>query len=228
MVGEELFDKIGAAGEAVGQIGQGSFGSLTPVLDKIYLALQIIIPAVIVVALVLIFWKMFLQFKINVRIVKKSGGKIVDIINDRAKFVVDEQGKRKLVLWKTREGKEGKSIPIPEMYYKYKMGRKDYYDLSMDDNGNLHPNELIDSDEHLSSFIKPIPQERKAWDRYEDKLIIEKFKKKDWLEKYGNLAVISILSVTVILVMFFMFKFVGDSFYQLAQSILQLSTACGL
>lgn len=223
-----VFDKIGGFGDSLNDVGVGNLGSLTPLLDKMWVWAQIFFWVVVVIAAVMVFWKFYIQFNKRIRIVKKSGGKIVDIIHDKAKVVVDAQGKRKLVLWKTREGKEQKTLPIPLLEYKYKCGKNDYYDLWMDDNGNLHPMEIGDIEKEDLIFVKPKPQERKAWDRYEDKIIEEKYRKKDWIDKYGTLATTTVLGTVVILTMFFMFQMLGKGLNNLAGSIVQVSTACGL
>ena len=85
-------------------------------------------------------YKFFLQYKVKLTIYKRVGTGSIEIINDMAKIETDEQNKTKLVLYKTKKGKNLRcTLPVPEAKYKGKKGKSDHYTLWLDDNMELHP-----------------------------------------------------------------------------------------
>ena len=83
------------------------------------------------------FFVYYFLFRFNIRVsIKKYGarGKLVDIKKDVARVVVDKQGKKKLSLFKMR-----KTTPLPNLTYRQKIGKYDYYEFVEDDNGELYP-----------------------------------------------------------------------------------------
>jgi len=95
-----------------------------------------------------------MQYNKKVRILTKHGGNVIDMKFDIAKEIIDQQGKRKLVLWNTRKGKYAVTCPVPHQKYRYKVGKKDFYDLWLDDNKNVHPIDLE---------VVTLKEELKAW-----------------------------------------------------------------
>ncbi len=174
----------------------------------------------------LIFYKLYLQYKIKVRVIIRSGGNIIDIKNDKAKLIEDEHGKKKLQLWTLKYGKKALTCPIPSQEYKYKSGKNDYYDLVLDDNFELHPNELMNYSSEDKIFVKPRPQELRAWRRMEEELINKKYTLK---EKWKELLLPAMFIGTIVicfLILYFMFKEVGSGMKEIANAFAEVSKSC--
>jgi hypothetical protein len=82
----------------------------------------------------ILFYKFYLQYGILARVRIMSGSKIIDIKDDRAKKYKDKHGKWKLELFKLK-----KTLPLPDQRFKFKKGKKDYYELWMGEDRELHP-----------------------------------------------------------------------------------------
>lgn len=185
----------------------------------------------------IIFYKYWLQYKINITIKTRLGGS-QEIKQDKAKIVEDEQGKKKLILLKTRRGKTALTCPVPAGIYKSKVGRKDHYELWLDDNFQLHPighpqTEFYDSEGNVVNLepeqapqLKLRPQERDAWARYESKRIAEKYKSKDLLMQYLPAGILFIAMITAFLIWFFAVGELGDGMAQIATQLAQVASAC--
>lgn len=224
MAVEGLLDKIsgGVQGLAKGKIGiPGGVGG------TIMFWFRTVFWVGVVVFVGLIIWKFVLQYNIRIRVLVRSGGKLVDIKHDRAKVVEDEQGKRKLVLWKMRKGKSQLTTPVPSQSYKYKCGRQDYYDLWLDDNFVLHPVEISeDLSEDEEGLLRPRPQERNAWSRMEADLINKKYESREkWREFILPVMFMGTL-IICFLVLFFMFKELGAGLGDLAGAFAEVSRSC--
>ncbi len=182
----------------------------------------------IFLAFVWAIWHYFLRWKIRVRIIKYSGGKIVNVYNDLGRIGTDEQGKTKLILLKTRKGKERCTCPVPAQVYQYKMGKFDYYDLVLDDNFQLHPTQLVSIKEDAEKyiFVKPRPEQRQAWARMEGDLIQKKYEKREkWRELIAP-GVMVMAFVISFLILFFMFKEMGNGMGALAGAFNEVANAC--
>jgi len=70
------------------------------------------------------------------------------------------------------------------------------------------------------------PQERDAWARSEDKIIEEKYKKREWMEKYLPSAIVLMSMIIAFLICFFGFKQLGASMNNLAQQFGQIAQQC--
>jgi len=170
-------------------------------------------------------WKFYLQYKIRVTIKKEIGGGGVDVVRDMARMIIDEQGKEKLAFYKTRKGKEPITCPLPPAKYKGKIGKKDYYEFWLDDNNQVHPIDTDNSDkEHVHLRIQP--QERRAWARMEDRLLNEKYSKKDWLEKYLPSMVVISAFIIAFLIFFFMSKDLAAGLSEVARTMNQVASSC--
>ena len=262
----DMLNVLDNVGDKISNFDPTNLGGLSasPMWAKMWLFVQGFAWFAIVLFAALAFWKYYLSYNIRVRVVTKRGGNILDIQNDIAKIVRDEQGKVKLELLKTRSGGLAYTCPVPNSKYKYRQGKLDYYDLWLDNNKQIHPIEIgisqrvralfnkkekeevkkveskhsIEMENSLNPikfedmnkedevFVKPRPEFRDAWARYEDKKLIEKFQKKTWLQEYMPLVVITTLSVTVILVFFFLFKSIGSGLTSLSSSFSAIAHSC--
>jgi len=124
---------------------------------------------------------------------------------------------------------------------KKKMGLKDYVkrilpskenkktdpiDASTDENLRLTPilSPLVSKDEEQLLAIRP--QERDAWARAEDKLILERYKKKDMMEKYLPAGILFMAMIISFLIFFFGFKQMGAGMSEIAKQFAQIASSC--
>jgi len=197
----------------------------SPVFSKVWFFVKIFIYFLIVVFGGILYYKFWMQYKINVTIKSRVGGGGLEIKKDKAKIVVDKQNKRKLQLYKSRNGKQALTCPVPPAIYKMKNGKKDSFELWLDDNFQLHPilPPQINNDDPA---LKIMPQERAAWARYEDKALREKYQKKDLLEKYLPAGIMIMAMITAFLIWFFAVKELGSGLSGLAQQFAQIASSC--
>lgn len=173
----------------------------------------------------LLIYKFVLQYKTKITVFKMVGGRIVETVKDKAKTVTDTQNKKKFQLFKTRWGKKPVTCPIPESVFKTKQGKKDHYYLWLDDNGQLHPVEF-DLSSGIDARLRIRPQERDAWARMEDKILIDKFYKQSFMEKFLPSIVMITAFVMAFLIFFFMSKDLGNSLSGLASTFQQVASSC--
>lgn len=183
---------------------------------------KIILMIAALLFLCLLFYKFVLQYKIKIRVLRMSGGSIIDMVDDKAKMVrTDAQGKRKFVLFKLR-----KTLPPPATKYKYKTGKKDTYFLYEDDNGELHPCDLGEINPDQKMLIKAVPEERKGWARMEEMLAEDKIRKQNWFEKHKEFVALVMACACAFLIMFFAAQAVNDGMNSVAQQFGQIATNC--
>ena len=263
-----MADLAGAFGvlEGVAEGAQSGFGdyAMTTWFPVIWFWVKIAFWIIFVVFGGLVYWKFFKQYKIRVGLRIKSGGGLTEVKEDKAKIIVDEHGKRKLSLLKTRLGATPYNCPIPDSRFKLKKGKQDYYDLEIDANNQLQPLETKLSEKVFALYskkqkmineernnynknlmvgaLKPVaqkevaeddlsymqlrPQDRDSWVLDELKLKQERMQKKTWVQEYLPLIVITTLSVTVILVFFFLFQNIGTGMSSLANSFSKIAQNC--
>lgn len=205
-----------------------SFQSIfsSPAMAKVWFYIKTFLFLAIFVFGAIIFYKLVLQYKIRVTINSRLGGGSYEIKKDRAKLVVDSQGKKALVLFKMRKGKEQITCPVPASSYKCKSGKADHYYLWLDDNFNLHPIEPPKSTEAGSKHLVIQPEERAGWTRLEEKRLREKYQKKDMLEKYLPAGIMFVAMLFAFLIFFFGFKELGASMSSLASQFAQVASSC--
>lgn len=220
-----LDDNFEKAGDFLGNLPNDglSFGAAEPV---IMMWVKIIVFTAVTIFAALAFYKFYLQYNIQIRIVKTVGGKGIEIKSDRAKEVVDDQGKRKLQLFKMRNGKTPYTMPIPGSEYRYKKGKQDYYDLQLDDNGQLHPIEMLQLPEEEQLLLAAKPQERTAWARLERRATEDMYKQREKWKEFLPAAVMVIAFVMSFLILFFMFKEMGAGMSQIAGGFDAVAKAC--
>lgn len=235
MAFDNLFDQIGGWGDKLGDmvsgvstfdIGVVKWGSLSQwqffATFIIYIAIGLFV--------FLIIYKFFVEYKIKVDLIYKTGGNIIELKTDIAKEIIDVQGKRKLQLfWKKKL-----SAPVPSLNYKYKKGKRDCYEFVVDDNNNLHPCEkaagksMYDSEGKITEVYKTniVPQERTAWSMMERKLIEERIRKKGWFDKHKEFILTAGMFAAMVLVSYFMFDYLKRGSFAIAQQLGQIATNC--
>lgn len=191
---------------------------------KIWMFVKIFIYFAVVVFIGIFAYKSYFQYNVLVTLKTRVGGGGVEKFETRGKVINDEQNKRKLILMK-RINKKQLTCPVPSSEFKQKFGKKDHYEVWLDDNFQLHPISLPEVD-FADAKLRVRPQERDAWARYEDKLLIEKFQKKEWLEKYLPAGILIVAMVTAFLIWFFASKELGTGLRDLATQFAQIASSC--
>lgn len=194
-------------------------------ISKVYFFGKVFFFAIGLAFAVLLFWKFYMQFNVRVTIKSRIGTGGLEVKEDMAKIVVDEQNKRKLQLFKSHKGKQPLTCPVPESRFKGKKGRLDHYEMWKDDNDQLHPIDHPEVLEH-GGRLKIRPQERDAWARFEDKALLEKYRKQDLLTKWAPAAILMIAMITAFLIWFFAAKELGTGLSNLASQFAQIASSC--
>jgi hypothetical protein len=220
-----LLDSI--SGAAGGFNPDNLFGMFdSGIFAKIYFFIKIFFYFVLAVAIGITYYKLFYQYKILITVKSRLGGGGLEIKRDRAKIVVDSQNKTKLQLFRTRRGRQPVTCPIPPAIFKGKIGKKDHYELWLDDNFELHPISLPHVQSGHELELEILPQERNAWARYEQKALEEKYQKKDLLATYLPAGIMMMAMITAFLIWFFAAKQLGMGLSELAQQFQQVAASC--
>jgi len=159
---------------------------------------KIIVPFAVIAFMGLVFWKFYVQYKIKIRLKYYQAGNLIKIKDDRARILTDKQGKRKLKLFKLQ-----RTTPVPELKFRSVLGRADYYEFRVDDNGELHPymdvskiegvkkvpradiitkGERVAKDKELYALLQKESKGKKSAEKKALKEIYKK-KKADWLNE---------------------------------------------
>ncbi len=131
----------------------------------------------------ILIWHYWFRFNKKVLVKKLKGHAVIDTYIDRARIITDSRKKTKLDLLKTN-----KSCPVPSYKYTTKMGKLDFYELYLDEKGNLYPindqqiidqvtNEIV-SDKNVDFHILS------SWRLEEMKLAEEKFRKRTFFQEH--------------------------------------------
>ncbi len=171
--------------ETINRVAAGDLGVVTQSeawISFMWWAKLIIWFLVLVVGGVMI-WHYWFKFNKRVLVKKLKGKAVIDIYLDRGKIVTDQRQKTKLILLRTK-----KTCPVPSYKYTTKMGKQDFYELYLDEKGNLHPindQQIIDqvtskvtSDKNIDFHILA------SWRLEEMKLAEEKFRKQSFLKEH--------------------------------------------
>lgn len=197
----------------------------SPAAAKILFFVKMIFYVVSACVAIYVFWKMWLQYKVKVTVYKRVGGGGIETVSDRAKIVTDKEGRVKLQLLKTRNGKTPVTCPVPEDYFKSKEGKNDHYNMWLDNNRQIHPI-MPPRVEENHPYFKVIPEERKAWSRQERRQIETQYKKNNWLDKYLPQIVVMSSFMIAFLIIFFVSKDVTTYLSQVAGEFGRVADAC--
>lgn len=230
---EAIFDKIGNAGDWLGIFIEklSNFGvdkiNIPIFNNKWYLFVRIIIWMAFVLLGGSVFYKYFIEYgRIKVQLRFRSvGGQIYEIKHDRARVGTDKAGKRKIIFLKFRKLN---MPPVPKQEYKYKIGKQDYYVFEVTNNNDCYPVELssvIDPQKKLI-FDRVVPDERTAWLMNERKVLEEKYKNKNWMEKYGNYVIPTMAMAMATLILYFAIQSIEGGMNNLAQQFGQIAQNC--
>lgn len=224
---DSIASNIGGSGDLISKI----WVKTLPVFNKTWYILRILIYAAIVTLIIMLFYKFYLRYNKMAIVRRVSGGKIVDIIIDRCMIKEDEDLTKRIILFRKYNGIR-LSFPIVPGKFVYKSGKKDLYELWVDDNLQVQPCEfeipsnliqkcfngirggMVNFD--VSSFdrtemarIKPQPQERSAWVSMERKKQREKIRTENPFLKYASILFPYVSAAIALLLFYFAFKELG-------------------
>jgi len=178
-----FFDKL------TGGINQLSQGDLQAIAQERWYQMilfwgTILFWITILVAGVMGVWWFWLRYDKKVLVKKLKGKAVIDTYMDKARQHKDARDKEKLTLLKTK-----KTMPIPSHNYTQKMGKKDFYEVYLCDDGSLRPKYDTDIEEiekavEVSDEISG--QEVAGWRLEEMKLAEERYKKQTFFDKYKD------------------------------------------
>jgi len=228
-----IFDSLGSVSEGIKGLGPGFMSRLFTDVNfaPIWTFMKVFFYFAVVVVGGMLLWQYYLRFNIKITVKRRlGGGGSIEVFEDRARILIDEQRKKKLVLMKSRAGKEYLTCPVPEGKYRNKKGRWDHYELWRDDNDQLHPVEspMLESGQNpeLAVQMRVRPQERDAWRLQEHKRMEEKYRRKDLLEKWAPMGIMVVAMITAFLIWFFATRELGNGLVGVAQQIAQLASSC--
>lgn len=220
----EVFDTI--SGGVKGLDPSNLFSIMNnPIMNKAWFFIKVGIWIIICIGTLLFLWKFFKQYSVRVTIRRRIGTGAIETKRDWAKMVIDDQDKRKLQLFRLRDGKKPITFPVPDSVYKGKVGRWDHYDVFIDDNFQAHPI-MFNQNDFGHQYLKIMPEDRKAWARWETKRIMEKYSKKEWVEKYLPSIIVLSSMMVAFMIFFFMSKELGSSLSELANQFAQVASSC--
>lgn len=218
----------------------------------------------LIIGIVIFIFKKLSFYKSTANIIVRKGGKTVEVLRDRVREVIDEQGKPVLQCLKLKKGTFRLTCPKPSQKYTYRLKNHNHYFLWLDDNDQMHPvqvsvkkqlramiskaakeevasinrdneklfegklkpigmdNPPIDREIHL----RPIPHDRIAWARFEDKRQGEKLRARDRMKEMLVQALPIITLIICFLILFFMFKEIGGGFRELSGGLGQVASSC--
>jgi len=119
-----------------------------------------------------------------------------------------------------------KRLPFPNIKYRQRKGKRDYYTLRIDDNGELHPVEVREEDKGKTIYLKPQPEDRKSWASLERKQLISRIQKPQLFKEMFIASLPVLLALVGFLIIFFMLKEVGGGLNNVASQIGQVATVC--
>ena len=225
MIAGELLDRIGKSGNIIHNVQQ--FAVNIPSSTTFHWVLKIVLYVGLLIIGGVLFWKFVYQYKISARVKVKVAGKVVEVIDDRCKDVIDEQGKRKLEFFKLR-----KTTPVPQLRYRYfKKGMfrtRQTYEFELHDNGELYPIDLVDVDPTTKKMIEQvsIPEDRVGWRFQESKLLEKKLERQTVWDKYKQEIIVFSSMVVAFLICYFAFKEVGGGLKSIAGGMQDVARAC--
>jgi len=212
--------------DSIDSLAKGDFGAITEsagwarfmVLSRVFMWLIILIVGGLAI------WHFFFRFNKRILIKKLKGSAVVDCYNDRGRIVTDERKRRKLILLKTR-----KSCPVPSYRYTTKMKKLDFYELYLDEKGNLYPindQPIIDQVRKQVVNAKTIDFHILApWRLEEMKLAEQKFKKQSFLKEHMPDILIFMAMVCITAMVWITMKSIQSAGVEHAMAIRELAQA---
>lgn len=234
-----MADVIGGLSSAAQNLNPGSISGVINSVSfaPVFFFMKVFFSFALLILGAIAFYKFYLVYNKLVTVKSRLSGGGLEIKQDKAKIVVDAQGKTKLQLYKLKNGKQRLTCPLPERKFLAKIGKKDHYELWLDDNWQLHPipgPTVIVRDGDQEGEVPPEvipslhvrPQERDAWARYESKLLDDKYKKDDKWKELLPYAALAVTCITAFLIFFFGFQYLGNGLASLSTQFAQVASSC--
>lgn len=173
-------------------------------------------------------YKIMFEYPVRVTLVRQVGTGALKWLNDSAKVIVDKQDNtRKLVLMRTRQGRQRLNTEVPSARFRGIKGKRDHYMFLIDDNMELQPTDLISKNELKDEpKIQLFAQDKRWWARKEDKRRLDKYTQKENWEKWLPSVVLLTAFVLTFFVAYFGFTSLGTGMNQLASSFNQIASSC--
>jgi len=222
----KIFGYVERGVGSIDNIAQGDFGAITQSAGwaRFMFMTRLFMWLIILIAGGLFIWHYFFRFNKRVLVKKLKGSAVIDVYNDRGRIVTDERKRRKLILLKTR-----KSCPVPSYQYTTKSGKLDFFELYIDEKGNLYPindqpiidqarKEVINKKEIDFHILAP-------WRLEEMKLAEQKFKKQSFLKQHMPEILIFMSMVCITAMVWITMKGITSGMYSVAASITDLAGA---
>lgn len=211
--------------ETIDKVASGDLGAIAQSAGWIrFLWWAKFLTWVLVIAVVfIVVWHFFFRFNKKVLIKKLKGSAVIDCYTDRGRVITDARGKRKLILLRTR-----KTCPVPSYKYTTKIGKLDFYELYLDEKGNLYPindQPIIDQVEEIKSEKSIDFHILSAWRLEEMKLAEQKFKKQSFLKEHMPEILTFMAMVCITAMVWVTMKGIENAGVQHAQAIAELARA---
>lgn len=189
---------------------------------------KVLFSALILGVVIFFIYKILFEYPVRVTLVRQIGSGSLKWFNDNAKIIVDKQDNtRKLVLMRTRQGKERLNTEVPSARFRGIKGKRDHYMFLIDDNMELQPTDMIQTNELADNpKIQLFAQDKRWWARKEDKRRLDKYTQKENWEKWLPSVVLITAFVMTFFIAYFGFTYLGNGMGQLANSFNQIATSC--
>jgi len=185
---------------------------------------NVIFWAALVVGVIVVYYLNVYRWPKRVTLFKHFGKHSFTIKSDKARTITGKDGTRKIVLFRTRNGKDRLSAPMPDSMFRTMKGNKDHYFFYVDDNLMLQPARM---DVNMqSSNLKVWDEDRIWWMAKETKRRFEKYKQTSNLEKYLPAGLVMMSLVITMFIAYFGFQYLGDGMTSLAGQFGQVASSC--
>jgi len=212
--------------DTIDRLAEGDFGSIAESAGWIRFMFMTRLFMWLIIFMVggLLIWHFFFRFNKRVLVKKLKGPAVIDCYKDRGRIITDERKRRKLILLRTR-----KSCPVPSYKYTTKMGKLDFFELYLDEKGNLYPindQPIIDQIKKEAVNEKTIDFHILApWRLEEMKLAEQKFKKQSFLKEHMPEILIFMAMVCITAMVWITMKSIQSAGVEHAMAIKELAHA---
>jgi len=222
----KVLDFVNKGVGSIDNLAQGNFGAITESAGwmRFMFMTRLFMWVIVFTVGGLLIWHWFFRFNKRVLIKKLKGNAVIDVYQERGRIVTDERKRRKLILLKTKG-----SCPVPSYRYTTKMKKLDFYELYLDEKGNLYPindQPIIDQVKQEAVHEKKIDFQILApWRLEEMKLAEQKFKKQSFLKEHMPEILTFMAMVCITAMVWITMKGITSGMYAVSSSISDLAQA---
>jgi|26BtaG_2_1085354.scaffolds.fasta_scaffold01187_3 disulfide bond formation protein DsbB len=185
---------------------------------------RIIFYVVIFLGVAVGIYHLFFKYNKIVMVKKLKGSAVIDTYKDRGRIMKDKAGKEKLILFKTR-----KTCPVPSYRYTTKMGKLDYYELYLDERGNLYP---VNDEPIIDQVLSEVKSDKNidwhilgSWRLEEMKLAEEKYRKQSFMTKHMPEIMVFLAMMAAVAIVWVTMKAINVGMFEIGQSLNELAKA---